>query len=78
MKLEYELREKTGRSLSLKMTIAYEIFSGGLDSLLSARVLMEQGIEVRLLTFTTPFFNAHRASLSSRRIGQSTRAVEIT
>jgi tRNA-specific 2-thiouridylase len=60
------------------MTIAYGIFSGGLDSMLAAKILMDQGLEVRLLTFVTPFFNARRATVSGRIIGQTTRAIEIT
>lgn len=46
--------------------------------MLAAKTLMNQGIEVRLLTFVTPFFNARRAMVSSQIIGQTTRAVEIT
>ena len=46
--------------------------------MLAAKILMDQGLEVRLLTFVTPFFNARRAMVSSRIIGQTTRAVEIT
>jgi len=60
------------------MTVAYGIFSGGLDSLLSAKIVLDQGIEVRLLTFVTPFFNAERAIASSRLIGLKTRPVDIT
>ncbi|MBW1708279.1 MAG: tRNA 4-thiouridine(8) synthase ThiI [Deltaproteobacteria bacterium] len=60
------------------MTIAYGIFSGGLDSLLAARILVDQDIEVRLLTFVTPFFSAKRAKISSQQIGLTTRPVEIT
>jgi tRNA U34 2-thiouridine synthase MnmA/TrmU len=39
------------------MTKAVALFSGGLDSLLAARLVMEQGIEVVALQFITPFFN---------------------
>ncbi len=60
------------------MTVGYGIFSGGLDSMLSALVLREQGLEVRLLTFTSPFFDAERAILSARSIGLETRAVDLT
>ncbi|MEW6428567.1 MAG: thiamine biosynthesis protein [Thermodesulfobacteriota bacterium] len=35
---------------------ALALFSGGLDSLLACRVIMEQGIEVRAVKFVTPFF----------------------
>ena len=32
------------------------LFSGGLDSILAARLIMEQGLVVRCLHFVTPFF----------------------
>ncbi len=35
---------------------AVALFSGGLDSILAARLLMEQGLTVRCLHFVTPFF----------------------
>ena len=38
------------------MTKALALFSGGLDSMLACRVLMEQGIEVTAVKFVTPFF----------------------
>lgn len=36
---------------------ALSLFSGGLDSILAARVVMAQGIEVVAVKFVTPFFN---------------------
>lgn len=38
------------------MTRALALFSGGLDSILAARVVAAQGIEVLAVTFVTPFF----------------------
>jgi tRNA-uridine 2-sulfurtransferase len=38
---------------------ALALFSGGLDSILAARLIMEQGIEVEAIQFVTPFFNYH-------------------
>ena len=40
---------------------ALGIFSGGLDSILAALLLREQGIEVHCVTFVTPFFDAENA-----------------
>jgi hypothetical protein len=60
------------------MVTAYGIFSGGLDSLLASRLLLDQGIDVRLITFVTPFFSDRRAQDSSRLIGLATRPVDIT
>lgn len=39
------------------MIKALALFSGGLDSILAARVVMEQGVEVEAVQFVTPFFN---------------------
>jgi len=36
---------------------AVSLFSGGLDSILATRVIMEQGVDVTAVQFVTPFFN---------------------
>jgi hypothetical protein len=36
---------------------ALSLFSGGLDSILATRVVMEQGVEVKAIKFVSPFFN---------------------
>lgn len=36
---------------------ALSLFSGGLDSILATRVVMEQGVEVTAVKFVSPFFN---------------------
>jgi tRNA-specific 2-thiouridylase len=38
------------------MAKAFSLFSGGLDSTLAARAVLEQGVEVTALHFITPFF----------------------
>ena len=45
------------------------LISGGLDSMLAARLLMEQGIAVTGIAFVTPFFNAKSAELAAARVG---------
>ncbi|MDY6791846.1 MAG: tRNA 4-thiouridine(8) synthase ThiI [Thermodesulfobacteriota bacterium] len=52
---------------------ALGLCSGGLDSILAALVLREQGIEVEWVTFETPFFSAQKA----RRAAQIT-AIPLT
>ncbi|MDH3349691.1 MAG: thiamine biosynthesis protein, partial [Desulfobulbaceae bacterium] len=42
-----------------KKTKALGLFSGGLDSMLACRTIMEQGIQVIGLKFITPFFDDH-------------------
>ena len=54
-----------GNSMSIK---ALALFSGGLDSILAARLVQEQGVDVTGLTFTTPFFNAHKARAAAEQI----------
>ncbi|MGE4504376.1 MAG: tRNA(5-methylaminomethyl-2-thiouridylate) methyltransferase [Desulfovibrionaceae bacterium] len=46
----------TDISLSREQYDALALFSGGLDSILAARTLMDQGLSVLGLHFTTPFF----------------------
>ncbi|MFH1138436.1 MAG: tRNA 4-thiouridine(8) synthase ThiI [Pseudomonadota bacterium] len=60
------------------MSKAFGIFSGGLDSILSTLVLKKLGVEVTLLTFSTPFFGPEKAIESAATIGMTTRIVDIT
>ena len=57
---------------------AIALFSGGLDSILAFKVVAEQGIEVRGVTFSTPFFGAEKARATARRIGLPLAVVDIT
>jgi len=52
-----------------KKVRALGLCSGGLDSILSALVLREQGIAVTWISFETPFFSADKARRASRRYG---------
>jgi tRNA-specific 2-thiouridylase len=47
---------------------ALGLFSGGLDSMLAAAVLRDQGIEVAGVTFITPFFGPERARESAAHV----------
>jgi len=57
------------KAKSNKKVRALLLFSGGLDSLLAAKVLKEQGIEVTALTFVSYFFNAQQAKKSAKENG---------
>jgi tRNA U34 2-thiouridine synthase MnmA/TrmU len=46
---------------SLKKVRALGLSSGGLDSILSALILRDQGIEVEWISFETPFFSSANA-----------------
>jgi len=49
-----------------KKVRALGLCSGGLDSILAALVLRNQGIEVEWITFETPFFSADKARRAAR------------
>lgn len=52
-----------------RQTRALGLISGGLDSMLAARLLMEQGVEVTGVAYATPFFGTANAEAAARRIG---------
>ncbi len=54
------------------------LLSGGLDSMLAARVLVEQGIEVLGITFVTPFFGAEKGLKAGEQIGIPMLALDIS
>lgn len=47
---------------------ALVLMSGGLDSMLAARVLLEQGVEVVGLSFISNFFNAEKAFEATKKL----------
>ncbi len=57
---------------------ALGLCSGGLDSILSALVLREQGIEVEWIAFETPFFSSRNAFEASARADIPLRVKNIT
>ncbi len=54
------------------------LLSGGLDSILSVKVLQDQDIELLGITFTTPFFDATPGMEAGRTAGIPTRVMDIT
>jgi tRNA U34 2-thiouridine synthase MnmA/TrmU len=57
---------------------ALGLFSGGLDSMLAAMVLREQGLEVAGVTFITPFYGADRARESAAPLNLPLYEVDLT
>ena len=64
---------------------AFSLFSGGLDSLLAARAVMEQGVDVTALHFITPFFGyknkgkeAQAAGDFKEKYGLSVRIIDVS
>ncbi len=57
---------------------ALSLISGGLDSLLAARLILDQGIEVEGLGFSSPFFGSARGRRSARSLGIPFHSRDIT
>lgn len=53
----------------MKKVKALVLFSGGLDSILAAKILQAQGIEVVGLCFSSNFYNAQKAIESAENLG---------
>jgi len=54
------------------------LFSGGLDSMLATKLLLNQGIKIQGLTFVTPFFNAEKAKKAAKILGIPLRVIDIS
>jgi hypothetical protein len=62
----------------MKQYGALAMFSGGLDSILAARTVMAQGIDVLCLHFTSPFFgHPDKIEAWEREYGLTIKAVDI-
>ena len=57
---------------------AIALFSGGLDSILAAKIVQQQGIEVIGMTFETPFFTAAKAKAAARNASVPLEVLDIT
>jgi tRNA-uridine 2-sulfurtransferase len=59
---------------------ALSVISGGLDSILATRIVMDQGVDVTAVHFVTPFFGSGHGTLTSRmadRYGIRAESVDI-
>ncbi len=65
-------------SLENRTIRALGLCSGGLDSMLAALVLRDQGIDVTWITFETPFFSAQKAREASALTGVPLMVENIT
>ena len=54
------------------------LISGGLDSLLAVRLILDQGIDVVGVTFVTPFFSAQKAKTAMKIINLPLTILDIT
>ena len=60
------------------MTRAMGLISGGLDSILAARLMLEQGIGVVGISFVTPFFSSQGAERAAAALGIPLKVLDIT
>ncbi|MCX7845138.1 MAG: tRNA 4-thiouridine(8) synthase ThiI [Dictyoglomaceae bacterium] len=64
------MRKKRAKVLAL--------LSGGLDSILAVWLILQQGIEVMGINFTTPFFNSKNAITASKFLNIPLEIIDIT
>ena len=57
---------------------ALVLLSGGLDSILAARLLLEQGIDVIGVSFESAFFDAQKARASAKMLGIELVVIDIS
>lgn len=62
----------------LKKVKAIGLISGGLDSLIAAKILQDQGIEVVGVTFSTPFWDYRKAVRNGEKAGIPMRVLDIS
>jgi tRNA-specific 2-thiouridylase len=73
-----ESHNATAKKTRPSLVRALGLTSGGLDSILSALVLKEQGIKIVWVNFETPFFSSDRARSAARITGISLKVKNIT
>ncbi|MDI6798760.1 MAG: asparagine synthase-related protein, partial [Candidatus Aenigmarchaeota archaeon] len=54
------------------------LFSGGLDSILSAKILREQKIRIVPICFESYFFNCHLAERMAKRLGLKLKIIDFS
>src|SRR4030042_2086504 len=57
---------------------ALVLLSGGLDSLLSAKVLLEQKVAVTAVAFESYFFNSKPAQKAAKQLGIPLKIIDIS
>jgi len=56
---------------------ALALFSGGLDSILATKLMLNQGIDVSALNFASPFCSCEEAIEAAKQLGVSLRVVDV-
>jgi tRNA U34 2-thiouridine synthase MnmA/TrmU len=60
------------------MTKALGLFSGGLDSIIAAKLVQSQDIKIELVNFTTPFFPSKNAREMARQLNLKLKELDVT
>ncbi|NIM47394.1 MAG: tRNA 4-thiouridine(8) synthase ThiI [Candidatus Aenigmarchaeota archaeon] len=60
------------------MVKALGLFSGGLDSILAAKIIQKQGIKIELINFTTPFFPSRNAIKMAKQLNLKLKEIDIS
>ncbi|MBU3964545.1 tRNA 4-thiouridine(8) synthase ThiI [Patescibacteria group bacterium] len=62
----------------MKKAKALVLLSGGLDSILTAKLLLEQKIEVEALVFKSCFFDSKQAEITAKKLGIKLRIIDFS
>lgn len=54
------------------------LFSGGLDSILAAKILMEQGVKTKGITFKSDFFGVNQAKEMAKKINLPLKVIDFS
>jgi tRNA-specific 2-thiouridylase len=64
--------------MTKQMIKAIGLLSGGLDSMLAARIILDQGIQVVGVSFVTPFFGPEKAMRAAEQLKIPLKILDIT
>ena len=59
-------------------TKAVSLFSGGLDSILAIKLILQQGVEVMGINFKTPFFGLESTYTLAKELNINLEIIDIT
>ena len=68
---------KIRNSYPINSGTALALFSGGLDSILAAKIVQQQGINIIPVCFSSPFFDCKKAKISAERLDLELQTYEL-
>lgn len=72
------LKDNEKKILMARSIKALLLFSGGLDSMLAAKILQEQNIKIELLAFISYFFNSNQPKQSAKILQKRVKIIDIS